>query len=93
MMLVLPMISRNLRKTDLNLFVVFSAIYDEGNITRAAEALNVTQPALSMQIREMEDHLGVTLCERRGKGVLLTSEGSVLDLPFPLWTGTTIASL
>ena len=49
------MISRNLRRTDLNLFVVFSAIYDEGNITRAAEALSVTQPAVSNNIARLRE--------------------------------------
>lgn len=53
----------------------FLALTEQLHFGRAAAALNVTQPALSMQIREMEEHLGVTLCERRGKGVLLTAEG------------------
>ena len=34
-------------KVDLNLFVVFEAIYCEGNITKAASALNLSQPAVS----------------------------------------------
>ncbi|MEM7425367.1 MAG: LysR substrate-binding domain-containing protein [Pseudomonadota bacterium] len=53
----------------------FVALTEHLHFGRASSALNVTQPALSMQIRELEDQLGVTLCERRGKGVLLTPEG------------------
>lgn len=63
------MISRNLRKTDLNLFVVFSAIYDEGNITRAAEALNVTQPAVSNNISRLRDLFNDPLFVRVKNGV------------------------
>ena len=63
------MISRNLRKTDLNLFVVFSAIYDEGNITRAAEALNVTQPAVSNNISRLREMFNDPLFVRVKNGV------------------------
>jgi LysR family hydrogen peroxide-inducible transcriptional activator len=42
---------------------------------RAAEACAVTQPALSMQIRELEQELGVNLVERRPSGVVLTDIG------------------
>lgn len=42
---------------------------------RAAEAAAVTQPALSMQIKDMEARLGCTLFERRSDGVLLTEDG------------------
>ena len=63
------MISRNLRKIDLNLFVVFSAIYDEGNITRAAEALNVTQPAVSNNIGRLREMFNDPLFVRVKSGV------------------------
>ncbi|WP_029355544.1 LysR substrate-binding domain-containing protein [Bosea sp. 117] len=42
---------------------------------RAAETCAITQPALSMQIRELEEHLGVALVERRRDGVRLTAAG------------------
>ena len=61
--------------TTLRQLRYFLALTEHLHFGRAAGALNVTQPALSMQIRDMEEHLGVTLCERRGKGVLLTPEG------------------
>lgn len=46
-----------------------------GHFGRAAEASAITQPALSMQIRELETHLGVALIERRRDGVRLTPAG------------------
>lgn len=54
----------------------FDAVARLGHFGRAAEHCAVTQPALSMQIREMEQSLGVQLLERRPKGVRLTAAGS-----------------
>ena len=45
----------NLSSIDLNLFVVFEAIYSERNLTRAAEILNVTQPAMSGSLARLRD--------------------------------------
>lgn len=45
---------------------------------RAAEILNVTQPAISYRIRELEGGLGVQLFSRAGRGVQLTSDGAAL---------------
>lgn len=53
----------------------FDAVARLGHFGRAAEHCAVTQPALSMQIRDMEESLGVRLLERRPKGVRLTSAG------------------
>ncbi|MRW89886.1 LysR family transcriptional regulator [Duganella sp. FT80W] len=47
------------------------------SFTRAAESLCVTQAAISRQIRELEEHLGVNLFERVGRSVKLTSAGSI----------------
>ncbi|GAB7529336.1 LysR family transcriptional regulator [Pseudomonas sp. 3A(2025)] len=47
------------------------------NFTRAAEALCVTQAAISRQIRELEDHLGAELFSRAGRAVELTAAGSI----------------
>lgn len=47
------------------------------SFTRAAEALCVTQAAISRQIRELEEHLGTVLFERAGRAVKLTTAGSI----------------
>lgn len=51
------------------------ALADEGHFSRAALAANVSQPALSVQIREMEDRLGVQLVERSPRRVDFTPAG------------------
>lgn len=56
----------------------FDAVARLGHFGRAAEACAVTQPALSMQIRELEDALGAQLLERRKSGAQLTPLGSAI---------------
>jgi DNA-binding transcriptional LysR family regulator len=56
----------------------FAAIVDSGGVARAAARLHLSQPALSRQIRGLEDELGVPLFNRIGRGVQLTSEGEDL---------------
>jgi LysR family transcriptional activator of nhaA len=53
----------------------FWAVAKEGHLTRAAARLNVSQSALSTQIRQLEDQLGQTLFERRGRTLELTEAG------------------
>jgi DNA-binding transcriptional LysR family regulator len=54
----------------------FAAIAREGSLGRAAQALNVTQPALSRMIQRLERRLGARLFERYSKGMMLTDIGS-----------------
>jgi LysR family cyn operon transcriptional activator len=51
------------------------AVAEHGNFTRAAEALHVSQPALSQQIMQIEERLGVTLLDRSGRTVTVTDAG------------------
>ena len=53
----------------------FSALAETLHFGRAAKLCNVSQPALSMQIKDLEAHLGVTLVERGSTKLLLTGEG------------------
>lgn len=53
----------------------FLCLYEEGSVTRAAQRLNIVQPALSMQISKLENELEVKLFERTKKGAIATSEG------------------
>ncbi|MEM1434696.1 MAG: LysR family transcriptional regulator [Pseudomonadota bacterium] len=55
----------------------FWATAHEGNLTRTAERLHVTQSALSVQIRKLEERLGHPLFERRGRQLLLTEAGRI----------------
>ncbi|WP_273522198.1 LysR family transcriptional regulator [Rhodosalinus sediminis] len=53
----------------------FWAVAHDGNLTRTAERLNLSQSALSTQIRKLEDRLGHPLFERRGRQLHLTEAG------------------
>ena len=53
----------------------FQALIEHGSFSRAAESVHVSQPALSLQVRELEASLGGPLVERESRGVLLTPLG------------------
>ncbi len=55
----------------------FWAVAHEGNLTRTADALGVSQSALSVQIRKLEDRIGHPLFERRGRALVLTEAGRI----------------
>lgn len=56
----------------------FWAVAHDGNLTRTAERLNLTQSALSVQIRKLEERLGHSLFERRGRQLHLTEAGRIV---------------
>ena len=64
---------------ELYQFRKFAAVAELGHLTRAAERLHVSQPAVSAQIKALEDELGVTLFERVSSGMVLTSAGRKLS--------------
>jgi LysR family hydrogen peroxide-inducible transcriptional activator len=55
------------------------ALMDQQHFGKAAEACFVSQPALSMQIKKLEEHLGVQLLERTNKSVMFTDVGLVIS--------------
>ena len=66
---------RNLDVTTLRSFV---AVADSGGVTRAAGFLHLTQSAVSMQLKRLEELLGQDLLDRSGRGIALTSAGEQL---------------
>lgn len=60
---------------DLELLRTFLTVYDSGSFQKAAERLHVTQSALSMRMRRLEDELGRRLLTRGRNGVRLTDAG------------------
>jgi DNA-binding transcriptional LysR family regulator len=56
----------------------FVAVAEAGHLTRAAEKLHVSQPAVSAQIKALEDELELALFERTSSGMVLTSAGERL---------------
>jgi len=55
---------------------IFEAVAETQSYTRAAEKLNMTQPAVSMQMKHLEEIVGLHLFERHGKKIVITSVGS-----------------
>lgn len=60
---------------NFELYRIFVAVADEENITKASEKLNISQPAITKQIKNLENQLSIKLFERKSKGVALTNEG------------------
>jgi len=65
------------RGVELRHLRYFVAVAGLNNMSKAAQSLRVAQPALSRQIRDLEDELGVPLLERTSRGVNLTEAGRV----------------
>ncbi|MGB0497919.1 MAG: LysR family transcriptional regulator [Rubricella sp.] len=56
----------------------FLAVAETGNVSLAAEAMNVSQPTVSVNLRKLEEAHGVSLFERSSRGVVLTDYGRIL---------------
>jgi DNA-binding transcriptional LysR family regulator len=63
---------------DLKRLRTFVTVAEEGTVSRAASRLNLTQPALSRQIHELQLELGLQLFDHVGRRLVLTSEGEQL---------------
>ncbi|WP_067929381.1 LysR family transcriptional regulator [Alicyclobacillus shizuokensis] len=62
----------------LNQLQLFCCVVENGGYTRAAEHLNLTQPAVSQQVRALERHLNAKLFVRHGNQMLLSEAGKVV---------------
>ena len=67
---------------DLNLFVVLNAIYTEGSLTKAAEVVGITQPAVSNALARLREKFDDELFIRTGSGMTPTqkTENIILDV-------------
>lgn len=63
---------------NLNNYVIFHTVAKAGNISKAANLLYISQPAISKSISKLEAELGTALFSRSSRGVVLTEEGQVL---------------
>lgn len=71
---------------DVQMLRVIKAIADEGSLTGAAASLGYSQPAVSQQIRRLEQRLGLAVVERVGRRMRLTEAGRVLARHAPAVT-------
>ena len=62
----------NLSKVDLNLFIVFDAIYTEANLTRAGQIIGITQPAVSNALARLRETFNDPLFVRTAQGMVPT---------------------
>lgn len=66
------------RNIDLTALRSFVTVLETGGVTRAAQQLHLTQSAVSMQLKRLEEFLGLALLDRSGRGVALTTQGEQL---------------
>ncbi len=66
------------RNLDLTALRAFVTVAETGGVTRAAGQLNLTQSAVSMQLKRLEESLGQPLLDRSGRGIGLTAQGEQL---------------
>ena len=60
---------------NLELYKMFIVVANELNVTKASEKLNISQPALTKHIKNLENVIGITLFKRSNKGLMLTEMG------------------
>ena len=77
------MVSRKLIRTDLNLLVALQILLEERNVTRAAERLSVSQPALSKTLQKLRDSFEDALFTRTAHGLVPTPRAEELGRELP----------
>jgi DNA-binding transcriptional LysR family regulator len=77
------MISRKMIRTDLNLLVALQILLEERNVTRAAERLSVSQPALSKTLQKLRDSFEDELFTRTAHGLIPTPRAEALASALP----------
>ena len=63
---------------NLELYKIFVIVGNELNITKASEKLNISQPAITKHIKNLEKILGITLFKRNSRGLTFTEKGENL---------------
>lgn len=66
------------RTSDIRSIQAFIVVAREGNVSRAAKKLHLTQPAVSLQLKRLSEDTGLTLFSRTAKGIDLTADGELL---------------
>lgn len=66
------------RNLDMTALRAFATVAEAGGVTKAAGLLNLTQSAVSMQVKRLEDSLGLALFQRDGRSLSLTAKGDEL---------------
>ncbi len=67
-----------LRNLDLTALRSFMTVAETGGVTKAAGQLHLTQSAVSMQLKRLEEAMGLSLLDRSGRGIALTQQGELL---------------
>ncbi len=69
---------------ELDQLIYFAKVAELEHMSKAAEELNISQPALSVSIRKLEDELGIRFFERKGRNIVLNTYGKIfLDFARP----------
>lgn len=66
------------RSSSINNIIAFVTVAREGSVSRAAEVLNLTQPAISHQIKRLSEETGITLFARTPSGLKITHDGTAI---------------
>ncbi len=73
--------NNDIRSLDLNLLKALDALIDEGSVTRAAQRLSLTQPAVSGMLTRLRDYFGDPLFVRAQRGMVPTARARELAAP------------